>query len=98
MTVITFVSSRIDPYTVEDIEALLLAQEERFDKHRLLESGIVKAHIWTASWQPSNPTYTKPWMNQNHRGGCCGGQPPNRFSGASNRISEASIRNPNFKI
>jgi len=49
---ITFVTSRVDPYRVDDIEALLLAQEERFDKHRLLNSSIVQAHFSTASWQP----------------------------------------------
>jgi len=61
----------------------------------LLDSGIVQAHLSTASWQPSNPTYNKPWMNQTHRGGRRGGRPPNRFSGASNRISIfLSLHNP----
>ena len=83
---ITFVTSRIDSYIFEGIEALLLAQEKRFDKHHLLDSSIVQAHLSTVSWQTSNPTSTKPWMNQNHRGGRRGGRPPNRFSRESNRI------------
>jgi len=31
---ITSISSRTDPYSVDDLEALLLAQEERFEKHK----------------------------------------------------------------
>jgi len=34
---VTAVLSRTDPYTVEEIEALLLSQEERFDKHKSVE-------------------------------------------------------------
>jgi len=93
---ITFVTSRINPYTVEDIEALLLTQEEHFDKHCLLDSSIVQAHLSTASLPTSNPTSTKPWMNQNHKGGRRGGRPLNRFSRGSNRIT--GNRNPNFEI
>jgi len=43
--------SRSEPYTVNEIKALLLAQEERLDKHRLLDplASLVAVVI---SWNP----------------------------------------------
>jgi len=34
---VTSILSRSDPYTVDELEALLLAQEERFEKHKLVQ-------------------------------------------------------------
>jgi len=38
----TFITSRLDPYNVEDVEALLLAQEERFEKHKSVERSFIQ--------------------------------------------------------
>jgi len=38
---ITSILSRQDPYTVDDLEALLLAQEERFERHKLARDSIL---------------------------------------------------------
>jgi len=46
---VTSLTSRLDPYTVEDVEALLLAQEERLEKHRLQEQHMVQAHMTSTS-------------------------------------------------
>jgi len=35
------VSSRLDPYTVADMEALLIAQEERIEKSKMEISAIM---------------------------------------------------------
>jgi len=42
---ITSMTSCIDTYTIEDIEALLLAQEERFEKHMFLERSFIQANV-----------------------------------------------------
>jgi len=38
---ITSILSLQDPYTVDDLEALLLAQEERFERHKLAQDSIL---------------------------------------------------------
>lgn len=38
---ITSITSRLDPYTIDEIESLLLAQEERFDKHKRVENSLI---------------------------------------------------------
>lgn len=43
------VTSKIVPHSIQDIEALLLAQEERFDRHRLQEQQIVQANVASTS-------------------------------------------------
>jgi len=53
---ITSVTSRLDPYTVDDIEALLLAQEERFDKHKSLDRPFIQANTASTQWNPSAPS------------------------------------------
>jgi len=44
---ITSVTSRFNQYTVEDIETLLLAQAERFEKHRSSIDNLVQANVVT---------------------------------------------------
>jgi len=34
---VTVVLSRIDPYIIEEIKALILSQKEQFDKHKSVE-------------------------------------------------------------
>ncbi|XP_020218432.1 uncharacterized protein LOC109801728 [Cajanus cajan] len=48
---ITCITSRLDPYSVDDIEALLLAQEERFEKHRKTEQNFIQANTATVNSQ-----------------------------------------------
>jgi len=38
---ITTILSRFDPYNVDEFESLLLAQEERFGKHKVLQSSTI---------------------------------------------------------
>ena len=65
---ITSVTSRLDPYTVDDIEALLLAQEERFDKHKSLDRPFIQANTASTQWNPSAPSWS-PFHGTNLRGG-----------------------------
>jgi len=65
---ITSITSRLDPYTIEDIEALLFAQEERFEKHRSLENSLVQANVAYNNWT-STPTSTSVFRGHNVRGG-----------------------------
>ncbi|XP_020203014.1 uncharacterized protein LOC109788646 [Cajanus cajan] len=51
---ITSITSLLDPYLVDDIEALLLAQEERFDKHQKIEHNFVQANTATVNSQMGN--------------------------------------------
>jgi len=38
------VLSRSDPYTADELEFLLLAQEERFEKHKLIQNSVIQAN------------------------------------------------------
>jgi len=51
--------SRFEPYTVNEIKALLLAQEERLDKHRLLDPLTSPIMAVVASWNPVNSRTAK---------------------------------------
>jgi len=51
---ITFITSQLDPYTIQDIESLILAQEDRFDKHKFLDSSPAQANISSTNWIPSS--------------------------------------------
>ena len=42
---ITSFTSHLDPYSVEEIEALLLVEEEHFEKHRKYEQHIFQANV-----------------------------------------------------
>jgi len=46
---ITSVPSRLDPYPVKDIEALLLAREERLEKNKVVNSSLFQANFSSAS-------------------------------------------------
>jgi len=72
---ITSVTSRLDPYTIEDIEALLLAQEERFDKHKSLDHPLIQANTASTQWNPSVPSRS-PFRGTN----LCGGRGSARHS------------------
>jgi len=81
---VTFVTSRLDPYTVDDIEAFLLAQEERFEKHKKAYSNLILANT------ASGPSYTSDrgrGDNSNSRGeyNNCGGRSNFRGGYNSNR-------------
>lgn len=76
------VTSKIYPYSVQDIEALLLAQEERFDRHSLQEQQIVQANVAFTSNNTSR-NFSRSPSSQN-RGG--------RFR-FNNRNSRSSFRN-----
>nr|KYP57055.1 hypothetical protein KK1_003309 [Cajanus cajan] len=51
---ITYITSCLDPYSIDDIEALLLEQEERFDKHRKTEQNFIQANIAIVNSQMVN--------------------------------------------
>ncbi|XP_068499587.1 uncharacterized protein [Phaseolus vulgaris] len=57
---ITSILSRQDPYTVDDLEALLLAQEERFEKHKLAHDSILQVNNVSFSWNLKNQYKKKP--------------------------------------
>jgi len=44
------VLSWIDPYIVEENEALCLSQEERFDKHKSVEHIHLQANLTSGPW------------------------------------------------
>jgi len=50
---VTSILSRLDPYTIDEIEALLLAQEERMEKHRFQDS-MPQANVVVNSWNGNN--------------------------------------------
>lgn len=50
---VTSITSLLDPYTVQHIESLLLAQEDRFDKHKFLDSSPAQVHFSSTGWVPS---------------------------------------------
>jgi len=45
---VTSILSRNDPYTVDELEALLLAQEERFEKHKLVQDPLLQVNTVSA--------------------------------------------------
>ena len=51
---VTVVLSRTDPYTVEEIEVLLLSQEKRFDKHKSVEQIHLQANLTSGPWISHN--------------------------------------------
>jgi len=56
------------PYTVDDLEALLLTQEERFERHKLAQDSILQVNTVSSSWNLKNQHKKKPF-NYNFRGG-----------------------------
>jgi len=51
---ITSVLSHSNPYSVDNLEALLLAQEEQFDKHKLSHNTILQVNTVSTPWQFNN--------------------------------------------
>jgi len=51
---VTSVTSWLDPYTTQDIESLLMAQEDRFDKHIFLDSSPAQVHFSSTGLVPSS--------------------------------------------
>jgi len=54
---VTAITSCLDSYSVVDIEALLLAQEERFEKHKKNDSQFMQANIATTSSPSDSQSY-----------------------------------------
>ena len=65
---IAFILSRKDPYTVDDLETLLLAQEERFEKHKLAHYSILQVNTVSTSWNFKNQHKRKPSNYSSHGG------------------------------
>jgi len=63
-SLITFITSRLDPYIVEDIESLLLAQEDHFGKHKILYPSLAQANLAYTNWVPSSSS--KPSFHGGH--------------------------------
>jgi len=53
------VLSRRDPYTVAEIEALLLIQEEQLERHNQVDPLTLPATVAYTSWHPANPSQEK---------------------------------------
>lgn len=83
---ITSIFSHIDHYSVDELEALMLAQEERFKKHRLAQSSILHVNTISTIWAFNNPVkWTHKSSYNNFRGGCFSNHsvffpPHNRFA------------------
>jgi len=57
---ITSILSHQEPYTIDDLEALLLAQEERFERHKLAHDSILQVNNVSSSWNLKNQYKKKP--------------------------------------
>jgi len=57
---ITSILSRQDPYTIDDLEALHLAEEERFERHKLAHESILQVNTVSSSWNLKNQHKKKP--------------------------------------
>ena len=52
-SLITIVLSRVQPFSINDLEALLMAQEERIERFRKSETSLVQANASQTSLQDS---------------------------------------------
>ena len=90
---ITSILSRTDPYSVDDLEVLLLAQEERFEKHKT-QSSLFQANTVSGNVVVTNPTNSHSRFNPNSsRGGRMSSR--NHGSSCSNRFTNTRIPNNN---
>jgi len=65
---ITSITFRLDSYTIEDIETLLLAQEDRFEKHKFLDHSLAHVNFTSTNW--GHVSSSKPFFLENYfRGG-----------------------------
>ena len=69
---VTTITSQLDPYTVEDVESLLLTQEERFEKNRVTREHLLQANMATTFSSPTATMFARPRftssMSKNGRG------------------------------
>jgi len=63
---ITSILSHSDPYNVDELESLLLAQEERFEKNKVLQSSIIQENNVTTPWFSTCPNKNK--LNFHNKG------------------------------
>ena len=73
----------MDPYTIKDLEALLLVQEELFDKYKLAASSILQANIVFAPYVTGNHFNKKKFHSNSSRGA--------RFRGSHNSQQSSRI-------
>jgi len=83
--------SHQDPYTVDDLEALLLAQEERFKGHKLAQDSFLSVNTVSSSWNLKNQ-HKKKLFNYNFHGGQS--PHPTRFRPTNPRPHFRSPLNP----
>lgn len=104
---VTSVTSRMDPYNVEDIEALLLAQEEHLEKHRSTEQLILQANLTSGPPFKNYSSRTPTRFSGNNNRGKIGnlknnGSPKrnfgNNFSSKNWRPSQSSSSSSNSRI
>jgi len=65
---ITSILSRQDLYTVYNLEALLLVQEEQFERHKLAHDSILQVNNVSSSWNLKNQHKKKPSTYPFHGG------------------------------
>ena len=69
---VTTITSRFDPYIVEDVESLLLAQEQRFERNRVTGEHLLQANMATTFSSPTVTMFARQRftssMSQNGRG------------------------------
>ena len=85
------VLSRRDPYTVAEIEALLLVQEERLERHNQVDPLTFPATAAYTSWHPANPSQEKYKNNFSGSRGTRGSGRNNNF-GRGARVARSSNR------
>jgi len=64
---ITSITSHLDLYTIENIEALLLAKEKIFEKHRSLEHSFIQDNVASTNWS-SSPSSTTTFRGNSFHG------------------------------
>jgi len=87
--------SRSDPYTTDELESLLLAQEERFKKHKMLQSSIIQANHVTTLWFSTRPNKKSNFHSKGYCGGHTQTRPPHLSSSTSFSGSRTTTR-PSF--
>jgi len=62
-------SSISDPYTTDELESLLLAQAERFEKHKLIKNSVIQANQVSTQWLSTRPNKKPNFQTKPYRGG-----------------------------
>jgi len=76
---IVVVTSHTNPYSINEIESLLLAQEERFQRYKLAHSSFQANATFVHSQYHQIPSF-RPSFNQYSRGGRFSYKPSSRYS------------------